>query len=376
MAITSFRFDRSLTESFIRFGCDHYQGDSNWIPPLVRDLRAQLSPEYSFYRKPGNRHCHLLATANGNIVGWISAIINGELKDRDGTPVGTIGFFECVDDASVARDLFGSAIRWLHEENGIKRIWGPMNFDIWHSYRLMTKGFDQKLFCGEPYNKPYYPDLFQQSGFEAKYAWDSVEISGREALESMISRGKSRYELLVTRGYRFEAFNVRKFKHELRKLHHVLCRSYGEFLGFTPITFEDFARLSTGLRYALQPELSMFAYNENNELAGFSVSFLELSDAVRAMRGKTNPLSRLRFLRSRKHADCINYYIGGITPEEVARRSGLGRAGFYFVIDSILKHGYEKLLLTLRLKSNFAHALLWKNDTVPQREYALYELNL
>jgi len=376
MAMTSLTFDPSLMESFIRFGYDHYQGDNNWIPPLMRDLRAQLSPKHSFYQKSGNRHRHFLATANGNVVGRISAMVNGDLKDRDGTPVGTVGFFECIDDHNIAHDLFGSAIQWLHEENGINRIWGPMNFDIWHSYRLMTKGFDQKLFCGEPYNKPYYPDLFQRSGFEAKYAWDSVEITGRQALETMITRGKSRYELLLTRGYSFETFNVHRYEHELRKLHRVLCKSYSGFLGFTPITFEEFAQLSKGSRYALRPELSMFAYNENNELAGFSASFLELSDAVRSMHGKTNLISRLRFLNNRKDADCVNFYIGGITPEEVAKRSGLGRAGFYFVIDKVLKHGYEKLLLTLRLKGNFAHALLWKNDTEPQREYALCELNL
>jgi hypothetical protein len=371
-----FTFDPSLTKKFIEFGYQHYQGDTSWIPPLRKTLYHQFSPAYPFYQKSGNRHRHFLATANGNVIGRISAIVNGDLRDKNGTPVGTFGFFECIDDNNVAHDLISSAIQWLHETKGINRIWGPMNFDIWHNYRLMTKGFDQKLFYGEPYNKPYYPHFFEACNFEAKYEWDSIEIVGREALESMITRGKKRYELLLDRGYRFELFNMGKFEEELRKLHHIICESYAEFLGFTPIPFKEFALLSTGSRHALHPGLSAFVYNENNVLAGFATSFYEVSDAIRFMNGKTNIISKLRFMRHRKQVDRINFYIGGVIPEEITRRSGLGRAGFYFVINQMLKEGYEKLLLTLRLKGNLAHALLWKNKTEPQREYVLYELNL
>jgi len=375
MAIKDFTFDPVLIDFFVDFGYELYKGDTHWIPPLRKELYSQLSPEFLFYRKRGNYHRHFLATSNGKIVGRVSAMINQDLRDKDGTPVGTMGFFECIDDYGVAKDLFDSAIEWLCAEQRVRRIWGPMNFDIWHGYRLMTLGFDQKTFYGEPYNKLYYPDFFERYGFTAKQYWDSVEITGREILEKMIVRGKEQYQVLVRREYRFEQFKMRDYKDELHKLHWVLTKSFGSFLGFTPISFEEFFQLFAKGRYAVLPRLSVFAYDENNELAGFAVALLELSDAILAMNGKDNLVSKLKFLYKRRFVNRINFYIGGVTPEEAAKKTGLGRAGFYYVIHQMLKEGFESLLLTLRLKGNKAHGLPGKYAPKPQKEYALYELN-
>ena len=72
----------------------------------------------------------------------------------------------------------------------------------------------------------------------------------------------------------------------------------------------------------------------------------------------------------------INFYLGGVTTEEIKNRSGLGRAGFYYIINEILKAGYDTMLLTLRLKGNLAHALPGRLSPVPQCEYALYQVKL
>jgi hypothetical protein len=375
MSIEHFRFDTALQDAFVRFGYKFYKADDHWIPPFRKELYAQLSPEFPFYQKPGNSHRHFVVTRRGGVVGRVSAMVNSDLRDKDGTPVGTVGFFECINDYTVAQKLLRSATQWLHDERKINRIWGPMNFDIWYSYRFMTRGFDQKLFYGEPYNPPYYPEFFERFGFVTKQEWDSVEITGREALEKMIVRGKERFKLLVNRGYRFELFNMRRFEDEMRKLYVAMTKSFGGFLGFTPISFEEFKRLFAGSRYAFHPRLFVFAYDETNTLAGFAAAFLELSDAVRSMNGKDSLIAKLKFIYNRKHVNRINFYIGGVTPEEAARKTGLGRAGFYYIINQILNEGFETLLLTLRLKGNFAHGLLGKNAPVPQREYALYELN-
>jgi hypothetical protein len=375
MAIIYFTFNQPLTESFIGFGYNLYRGDAQWIPPIRKESYLQFSPEFPFYQKPGNRHRHFLATTGKKVVGRISAMVNQDLKDKDGTPVGTIGFFECVDDYSVANDLFDAAMKWLSEEQGLNRIWAPMNFDIWHGYRLMTCGFDQKLFYGEPYNKDYYADFFVHYGFVAKQYWDSVEISGGETIEKMIARGAERYQLLIDRGYRFELFDMNKFDDELKKLHMVMTKSFYGFLGFTPISFTEFKQLFAKSRYAFHPRLFTFGYDEDNVLAGFGAAFLELSDAIRAMKGKDDFISKLRFLQYRRRVNRINFYVGGMTPEEAKKGTGLGRAGFYYVINQMLKEGFETLLLTLRLKGNKAHGLLGKNAPKPQREYALFELN-
>jgi hypothetical protein len=376
MAIIHFTFDGTKTETFIKFAYDLYCRDTGWIPPLKTEMQKQFAPSFMFYQKPGNSHRHFLATAGKKIVGRVSAMFNQELKDTDGTPVGTIGFFECIHDVDVARDLLDYSTNWLREEKGVRRIWGPMNFDIWHGYRFMTKGFDQKLFYGEPYNKAYYPDYFERYGFIAKYYWDSVEIAGRKPIEKMIAFGQQRYELLVDKGYRFTRLNTKRLKDDLKKFHSVLTRSFNGFVGFTLISLEEFIQLFEKSRHAFHPEFFTFIYDEKNVLAGFVLALLELSDAIRSMNGKDNWMSIMRFIYNRQRTNRINFYVAGITPEEERKKSGLGSAGLYFIVRQILNKGYNTVIFALMAKGNRAHKLLGEHAQEPSREYALFELSL
>lgn len=375
MAIKHFLFDPVLRDSFINFAYALYRGDSNWVPPLRKTLYAQLSMKFPFYQKPGNSHRHFLASVAGNVVGRISAMVNRDLRDEDGTPLGTIGFFECVDDYVVAEQLLDSATRWLRHEQGIDRIWGPINWDIWHGYRLMTRGFDQKVFPGEPYNKSYYQDFFERYGFSRKQQWNSLELNGRDVLQKLIAPGGPRYQQFLEKGYRFERFNTRRFRHDLRKLHSVLIPSFSRFLGFTPISYAEFERIYSPSRYAFHPSLFTFVYDDRNVLAGFAGAFLELSDAIRAMNGSDNSLAKIRFFLQRRRVNRILFYAGGTTPEEAKKRNGLGRALFYHIIRQILDSGYETVLIALMAKGNPVRGLLGGNAAAAQRQYTLYELS-
>lgn len=376
MAVKPFIFDSAKADAFVRFGYDMYDGDATHIPPMKKEMCTQFLPGFAFYQKPGNCHRQFLATAGGKVVGRVSATANQDLKDTDGTPVGAVGFFECINDFGVARDLLDSSIKWLREEIGLGRVWGPMNFDIWHGYRFMTKGFDRKPFYGEPYNKAYYPEFFERYGFVAKYFWDSVEVAGRRNMEKIAAFGEHRYRCLLTEGYRFERLNRRQLMDNLDAFHAVLTRSFRDFTGFTPIASQEFRRLFEKARYAFHPELFTLIYNDKNVIAGFAWALLEISDVIRSMNGRCNPLSVFKLFNCRRRANRINFYLIGITPEEEKKRSGLGRAIAYFMVHQILKQGYETVIFSLMARNNRAQKLLGEHVKNPAREYALFELNL
>jgi len=250
-----------------------------------------------------------------------------------------------------------------------------MNFDIWHGYRFKTAGFEEIPFIGEPYNRVYYPEIFLKYGFSIKAEWDSLRVTGRERVSQMIKRGKDRYRLLQDRGYRFENILPSRLESDLPKLHQVLSASFAGFLGYTEISLPEFAALFAESSKAFDPDLSMIAYDEQGRVGGFAIAYPELAEAVLAMRGKTGVLPNLKFAYHRYRCKTANFYIGGVTPDEISRRSGLGRAGFYYIIEKALDKGYDTILLTLRLKGNFAHGLAARSGCVPQCEYALYEWN-
>lgn len=374
MAITSFTFDRSLTDAFIRFGYDVYASDIRWIPPFRNDMDRQLSPAFPFYRKPGNAHRHFLALSGRRVVGRVSAMINADMRHDQEDPPGLLGFFECVEDPAVCRDLLEAACGWLVAEHGVPRVIGPMNFDIWHGYRFMTRGFERELFVGEPYNKTYYPGYFESAGFCLKRRWHSVEIVGRGLIESLAARGAETFEKLLGQGYRFEGFDVRRFGQELMRLHGLVMETFGGFPDFTLIPPEEFVALFAGSRLALNPRLTLFFSDDAGRTAGFAVALLELSEAVRAMKGKKDLFSRLQFLARRPSHRRVNLYAGGITPMESAKRSGLGRAGFSCILRRVLDLGYKEMLVTLISEDNKSNGFLGPLAKDYGREYALYEL--
>ena len=69
MEIVKFKFDKKHTKQFVEFGYKLYSEDRNYIPPLNRDLRKQLSQDYPFFNKDGNSHCNFIIYQKGKVAG-------------------------------------------------------------------------------------------------------------------------------------------------------------------------------------------------------------------------------------------------------------------------------------------------------------------
>jgi hypothetical protein len=374
MAIQSFEFDAGLSAAFAAFREDLYRNDFNWIPPLRPAFLEQFAPAFPFFQNSANRHLHFIATANGKVVGHVSAFVNNDLQDRDGTPVGTLGFFECINDYGTAADLLEHAIEWLREKNDLHRIWAPVNFDIWHGYRFMTRGFEENTFYGEPYNKTYYPGFFSRFGFSVKKTWDSLERWSRSTLETMIARFEPRYRRLLDEGYQFKSINVNEAS-DLRQLYTALIRSYHGLLGITPFEFDDFEKILGQYLRAFEARFTNLIYDPHGNVSAFSVAYPDYSGAIRAMRGKDDLWAKLRFRVRRGKADRVVFYMIGATPEEVERRHGLGSATYYHTMRQILGAGFQAVLFAIIADDSGGRSHLGEEMRFAQRTYSLYELN-
>ncbi len=317
MHVTTFRFDAPLVREFIEFGRTLYLDDARWIPPFRRTVARQLSPDYPFYNRPGNDHRHFLAYEGSQVVGRASAMVNAAIKDEDGSAVGLIGFFECIEDPVVATVLLDAARDWLRDQHGLRRIWGPMNFDIWHSYRFMTRGFDQAPFYGEPDNKACYPAYFEAYGFARRRQWHSFEVVGRDQLEAMIAASRQQHDRLVNGGYRFVSADNWDPSDETRLLHDLISRSFAGFLGFTPIALEEFAMLFRRSKAAVALPMSFVLHDPSDRPVGFAITYYELSAAVRAMHGRES------VQQSKVHGPAS----ADSSTQFLCRRHGAGRTG-------------------------------------------------
>src|SRR5258708_871205 len=111
--------------SFVDLPWTLYRGDPNWMPPLRMNQEELLG--YRSHPFHDNAEVQtFLAWRDGQVCGRIAGIVNREhnrvLKENRGF----FGFFESVDDQSVASALFDAVKEWLGE-SGPPRIYVPAN---------------------------------------------------------------------------------------------------------------------------------------------------------------------------------------------------------------------------------------------------------
>jgi len=375
MPIRTYTFDRALAGTYLDLCRELYRDDTNWIPPARKHLLEQFSPGFGFHRQAGNAHRHFLATARGKPVGHVSAIVNSHLRDRDGTAVGAIGFFECVDEPGIAAELLRSACDWLRTEHGLRRIWGPVQFDVWHGYRLMTRGFETATFLGEPYNKSYYPAQFMASGFAVRKRWFSLDVEGTAALRRLMQPMERDHAQALEDGFRIDPMDIRS-PALVQALHAALEDSYRDFLGITRIDLAEFREIFAGYARGLDPRFALTAWSPTGELGGFIVAYPDYARALQALRSHRSPLALLRFwLRARSVERVVGFMVG-ITHQESARGRHLGRALTYRCIRSVMEAGFKSMLFALLAEDSRARLFFEGGQFEPRKEYALYEINL
>ena len=96
---------------FVKFPIRLYRGNPCYVPPLVLDEVATLSPD----KNPAFDFCEaqcFIAYRDGKPAGRIAAIINRQVNERTGHLDARFGFFDFVDDRAVSAALLGAAKQW------------------------------------------------------------------------------------------------------------------------------------------------------------------------------------------------------------------------------------------------------------------------
>jgi GNAT superfamily N-acetyltransferase len=279
---------------------------------------------------------------DGEPAGRVVARLSSALTDGDGAPYGMLGFFECRNDASVARVLFDDAIPWLRAK-GARRIVGPMDGDTWHRYRVNAGPFNQAPFPLEPWNPPYYHALWEGYGFTTLETYSSKWIADVSVLLPALESGLARSH---ERGVRIRQLKRDRLRDELALVHGLSSRIFAEAFLYSPISTEEFLAMYAGLERFLDPELVLFAETASGEPVGF----------VFAYDDPTRP--------------AVHYKTIGVLAEW--RRPGVAHALSHRVYSAALRRGRPQGNHALMRDDNRSQALD-QGHGEPFRRYVLYE---
>src|SRR5580700_9358719 len=86
---------------FQRLAWSIYAGDPNWVPPILAQERLMLGwGHHPFFDDA--EIVTLLAERDGQAVGRLAVLVNRAHNRKYNDRVGFFGFFECVNDVTIA----------------------------------------------------------------------------------------------------------------------------------------------------------------------------------------------------------------------------------------------------------------------------------
>ncbi len=336
-----------------------YRNDPFYCPPFPDKVRQDVEREVF-----GNRQKIFMVYHGSETIGRVVARVSPTLTDDDGKPLGMLSFFEALNEPEAVRQLLGVAIDWIFAR-GATALIGPIDGDTWHRYRFNAGPFDARPFMMEPYNKPYYPELWTQCGFKVLSHYYSKHVADvRDVIPGM----EKFYKRSLREGFSFRQFNADDFDGELHCLYKLSREIFSRNYLYTDICEKDFKDLYAGAKNILNPDLIWFAVDKDGEPAGFTFNVPDYFEALRSMKGKKNILAKIRFLLN-KSTDTLNIKTLGTVPKY--HGGGLGPALMYLAYSSGLKAGYRKANLCLIQEGNSSGRLDAGKGAV-SRKYLLF----
>ncbi len=293
-----------------------YAGNPNWVCPLDNDIKKVFDPKRNNLFNGGEAIRWVAKDADGVVVGRIATFYNQAKAEIESQLTGGCGFFESIDDKKVAHLMFDAARDWL-KERGMEAMDGPINFgqrDSW--WGLLVDGFDYQALYENPYNPPYYQELFESYGFmnyfnQNTYLWrpDSHEVN------NMVAERAER--LHREPGYSFRNIDMNDLDGEAEKFRTIYNKAWAIFDGVKLLEKEEAQKIMNTMKPIIDKEIIFFGYY-NDEPISFFIMIPDLNRIIGSFKGKFGLWQKIKLmwaLKVAKSCDRIFGVIFAVVPE-------------------------------------------------------------
>ena len=362
---------RKALAQFIDFPHDLFAGDPNYVPELFMAQEALLNPEKSPFFQHSTAEYFLARAENGKIVGRIAAIHNKAYNDFAGENAGFFGFFDVIDDYSVAKALLDTAANWL-KHKGLDRVIGPTNLSTNETCGVLIENFEEPPFVMTTYNYPYYAEFLERYGFVKNTDLLSYEFFPENLTPRLKELSASLEKRLAQNGITIRTINMKDFDAEVDKFLPIYNASWDQNMGFVPMTEAEVRQMGKDLRMAIDPDFVYFAEKDGKTI-GIALSLPNLNEVfIKMPRGRLFPTGIFKFLFGRKSIKSLRIIALGILPEY--RRMGLDVCFYTKSYQTALDKGIQRAEASWILEGNdmMNRALLQIKGKV-YRKHRLYE---
>lgn len=183
--------NKSDREQFVKIPWTVFKNDPNWVPPLMMERMDAVNKD----KNPYFEHAEVklwIAFQGDTPAGRISAQVDSLVPENHGIKTGHFGFFDCIDDQTVADALLDTAFNWLRSRDMVEVI-GPFSLSINEETGMLVDGFDSPPSLMMGHALPYYQTLVENYGLtKIKDVWAYyLDITRKQlprAIEKLVKR--------------------------------------------------------------------------------------------------------------------------------------------------------------------------------------------
>jgi len=281
-------------DRFVKLPFRLYQDDPNWVPPLISDAKRTLTPGKNPFWNHAERELYL-AWRDGREVGRVAAIYDRLYNDYRQSKVAYFGFIEMENDPEVAAALF-AAVKTFARQRSANAVYGPANPSLNDEVALLIDPFDSPPMVKMSYNRPYYRQLVEQSGFTKVKDFHAYAIQTDGPIPEKLTRVMAK--LKQKPGLVVRPVNLKHVDSELALIREVYNDAWQDNWDHVPMTNDEIHDLARQLKPLVRPETCPFVFYKG-EIAGVCVTLPDYNQVLKKMNGRLFPCGWLTFLAQR-----------------------------------------------------------------------------
>lgn len=316
-----------------------YGADSLYVPPMWSDFDRMLDPARNPLVKNGHGRFELfVALRDGVPVGRIVAAIHDASNARHGTSRAQFGYFDCADDAEVARALLGAAEGWARAR-GMREIAGNFNLTAMQQIGIMTAGYEHAPYTDMLWTPPHLVGLLEANGYARTFPMTTFEIS-LPTIDPTLLLGPKQQEVLADPDYRWMPIDRRDFEARLEESRLILNDGFDGNPMFVPPTQEEYRFQAGDMMWVIDKRISTVVHHKAEPI-GAIIAIPDLNPLVKAVGGRLGPGFPLRFLWHRwtnKRAVIVYQSVS-----RAAHNRGINGAMLFKVATALKAAGYTTL---------------------------------
>ncbi|MEO8712179.1 MAG: hypothetical protein ABI405_08665 [Parafilimonas sp.] len=292
----------SAAKDFIKVNVLMNKNNSNYIRPLDNEVNDVFDTSKNKAFKYGDIKRWILKDDNNKLIGRIAAFTNSKyINNGTEFTTGGIGFFDCIDNDSVAKILFDAAKQWL-QSKGMEAMDGPINFgdrDKW--WGLMVEGFDRAPIYGMPYNPPYYKKLFENYGFKNYYNQYYYAMGVKDKISDRFPERHAKFKSKP--GYEAKHISIKNLEKHAQEFATVYNAAWAQHGEAKEITAQNVMKLFNKMKLVMDERIIWFAYYKNEPIAMW-INIPDLNEYFKHFNGRFGIIEKLRLLWMKKNNEC------------------------------------------------------------------------